>query len=173
MRHAEGSIVMLCVNCYAHELNEVPVENYVYNECGLFNVVLRDMTVRACPFCDCRHVAVPNELALKDTIARELSVKMGRLTGSEVDYLFRYTGYHEIDIAEMIDRKASTVKGWRHGNIRMTEDDEMRFRLVMLQRFKIKGCNVVAATMSRKKPSVMYFRMNAKREWIRLLARQD
>ncbi len=47
---------MLCVNCYAYELNEIQVDYYVYNECGLFNVVLRDMTVRSCPYCNCGHV---------------------------------------------------------------------------------------------------------------------
>jgi hypothetical protein len=154
-------------------MNEMPIENYVYNECGLFNIVLRDMIVRECPYCDCKHVVVPNELALKDRIARELTVKLGRLTNCEVDYLIRYTGYHEMDIAEMICRKTSTVKGWRYGTVRMTDDDEMLFRLVMLQRFKIKDYNVFAVTLSKKKPSVMFFRMNEKREWIRLIVQRD
>jgi len=112
-------------------------------------------------------------MGLKEKIARELAVKPGRLTRDEVDYLIKFTGYHEIDIAEMICRKTSTVKGWRQGTIAMTEDDEMLFRLVMLQRFKIKNCNVMAATLSKKKASVMFFRMNEKSEWIRLFARRD
>ena len=164
---------MLCINCYAYQLVDIPVENYCYNECGLFNIVLRGMAVKACPYCDCKHVAVPNELDLRDKIARELTVKPGRLTKGEVDYLMRYTGYHEIDIAEMINHKASTVKGWRQGAKRMTEEDEMLFRLVMLQRFKIRNCNVIAATLSKKKSSVMFFRMDERREWRRLFARYD
>jgi len=66
-------------------------------------------------------------------------------------------GYHEIDIAEMLDRKASAMKGWRQGTTRMSEDGEIRFRLVMLQRFKIKDCTMIAATSYRKKSAVICF----------------
>lgn len=164
---------MLCVNCYAYELIEIPVEIYRYNECGLFNVILMGLTVKACPNCDRKHVAVPNELGLKGVIAKTLTVKPGRLITGEVDYLLRYSGYDEIDVAEMINHKASTVKGWRQGTISMTEANEILFRLVMLQRFKIKNCNVIAATLSKKKTSAMFFRLNEKRDWIRLFTRWD
>lgn len=156
---------MDCFNCYFFQLNEIIVDDYIYPDCQLPNIVLEKITFRVCPYCDARSPVIENRLDLHQTIAAELLNKNGKLNFKEIAFLLKLSGYHEVDIAPMMYCNVSTVIDWETGRAVMSELQEQFFRALMASKFKKSK-----RTFNRKYPpefsqSVIILFLNKDREW--------
>jgi len=156
---------MDCFNCYFFELNEIIVDDYIYPDCQLPNIVLNKITFRVCPNCDARSAIIDNRLDLHQTIAMELVNKKGKLTNREISFLLKLSGYHEVDIAPMMSCNVSTVKNWEFGQAEMSVIQEQFFRSLMASRLKKKNCTIERKILAEDAPAVIILFMNENGEW--------
>ncbi len=156
---------MYCFNCYLFELDEIVVDDYIYYDCELPNIVLRKIKLLVCPFCHAEFAAIENRMALHQSIATELVNKRGKLTNKEITFLLRLSGYYEVDIAPMMSCGASTVNNWEMGHLRMSDVQEKYFRSLMAYKLKKRNSVVEDTTAAKFSSSIIFLHMNERGEW--------
>jgi DNA-binding transcriptional regulator YiaG len=157
--------MMYCFNCYAFQLNEIVVDDYIYSECYLPNIVLKKIKLRVCPYCHAVSAAIDNRTDLHQTIAVELVNKRRKLTSKEISFLLKLSGYHELDIAPMMNCRVSTVKNWEIGHAEMSETQEKFFRFLMANKLKKKNCITKGTILSKDSSRLIFLYMNERGEW--------
>lgn len=90
-------------------------ENYLYEECGLSNVVLRSVNVWRCTSCEQVCVEIPRLEELHQGIAEVLLQKPERLSGQEIRYLRTHIGWSGRRFATQMRVKPETVSRWEAG----------------------------------------------------------
>ena len=156
---------MDCFNCYFFQLNEIIVDDYIYPDCQLPNIVLNKITFRVCPNCDARSAVIDNRLDLHQKISTELVNKKGKLTFKEISFFLKLSGYHEVDIVPMMCCDVSTVKDWETGKAVMSEIQENFFRSLMASKFKKSNRTFARKYSEEDNPSVIILFLNKNREW--------
>ena len=107
-------------------------ENYIYNECGLDNVVLKDLERTECLECGDRQVLLPNCEGLHTLIARHLALKPVLLTGREIRFLRTYLRYSGADYARKVGVSPETVSRWENEKLEMGWANELVLRMSVL-----------------------------------------
>ena len=156
---------MDCFNCCLIQLNEIIVDDYIYSDCQLPNIVLNKIKFRICPYCGARYAVIENMMDLHQTIALELVNKKAKLTNREISFLLKLSGYHEVDIAPMMNCNVSTVNEWEIGQAEMSEIQEQFFRSLMASKLKKMNCNIERKFLAENTASVIILHMNENGEW--------
>jgi len=131
---------MKCFECAA-ELKVVR-ENRRYKECGLPNVVLRNIEVRRCPRCGAEDVVIPRLEDLHRLLAAVLLRKPGRLASPEVRFLRKSLGWSAEGFAGHMGVARETVSRWENGHEQMSPVAERLLRLAVAHETPVQGYHV-------------------------------
>ena len=102
---------MICPDCRTGKLEEKR-ESIRYDESGLSNVVLKEVSVRCCPECGHRLVSIPDMAGLHRCIAVTLVNKQERLTRPEITFLRKSLGWSKADCARKLHVRPEQVSRW-------------------------------------------------------------
>lgn len=91
MKAQNSNELCTCYECRGSALGRR--ENYAYSECGLQNVVLKDVLVYRCARCGSSHVEIPNMDGLHRTLALAVLCKATLLSSEEIRFLRRVAGF--------------------------------------------------------------------------------
>ena len=106
-----------CTTCRQEMVSAI--EDYVYDESALSDVVLGGIEVRRCTNgkCELRGVAVPvipNIEGLHAALARAIIEQPARLSGDEVRFLRTHLGLRGVDFARVMGVAKETVSRWEN-----------------------------------------------------------
>jgi len=106
--------------------------NYVYDECGLDNVILADL-----PVCvdDAGEdvVTIRNINQLHRVLMIEVARKDGGLTPKEIRFLRSEIGRSQAELAELVGRDGQTVGRWERGETPVDRASEIVIRCKALE----------------------------------------
>ena len=118
---------MKCQKCGATLVSErTTIEKpYRFVESGLSNIYLAGVTLHHCASCREYDVEIPKLGSLMDVIAGTLLRKSGLLTGQELRYLRKHTGFQAQELAALLrinPAHLSRVENGRYKNLGETGD---------------------------------------------------
>jgi DNA-binding transcriptional regulator YiaG len=90
-------------------------ENYAYSECGLKNVVLKNVMVYRCAICGTESADIPNMDGLHRLIALRILHKRSLLSGEEIRFLRSLAGLTATKLAEHLCVTKTAVSRWENG----------------------------------------------------------
>lgn len=108
-------------------------EAYRYGECGLPNVILRDIEVHECDGCGEQIVSIPRMAELHRVLALAVAKQRARLSGAEIRFLRKHLGLSGADFARTIGVEASTVSRWENEKERMGTIAERLLRILVVR----------------------------------------
>ena len=127
---------MKCRVCEKSELIERQ-EDYHYCECGMDNVMIMGITVRACPSCGSVMPVIPNIEGLHDAIANVIIKKDGSLTPPEIVFLRKSLGWSGSIFAKNMNCDKAQISKWEHGAVKMSKPYELLLREIVAAGKKI------------------------------------
>jgi putative transcriptional regulator len=113
MKHTEETAERVCYDCRGTVRGHR--KNYLYTECGLKHVVLKDVMVFQCKRCGSESVEIPNMDGLHRTIALSLLRKTSLLSGDEIRFLRKVSGYTGTELAKNLGVTKVAVSRWENG----------------------------------------------------------
>jgi len=87
-----------------------------YVECGLSDVVLHGVSVRACRSCEAEEVAIPNIADLHRCIAALLVARKSALAAAELRFLRQFLGHSSKDFAKTLGVAPETLSRWENAS---------------------------------------------------------
>lgn len=108
----DTSLSTACSRCNHIALKIVDREFYLYEDCGLPNVVLSGLTVDRCQACSSETVSIPRIPDLQRELARAVLLKPAALTGREFRFLRTATGFLTTPFAEELGVATQTIQAW-------------------------------------------------------------
>lgn len=99
---------MICPDCKKDEMKKGK-ETIRYEECGLPNVVLKDILLRRCSNCGNQLVSIPNLAGLHRCIAVALVNKPERLIPAEIGFLRKTLRWSKADFARKLHVRPEQV----------------------------------------------------------------
>lgn len=111
-------------------------ENYRYLECGLKNVVLRDILVFRCDHCGAVVPEITDASLLHSLIGMRILFRDGRLCGEEVRFLRKLVGYTATALAELAGTSKSVVSRWEHKTT-FGENTDRLLRLIFFNKMLV------------------------------------
>jgi putative zinc finger/helix-turn-helix YgiT family protein len=150
---------MKCTECRHAEM-AVSRENIRYEECGLPNVVLKDIEVKRCSECGITLVSIPALAGLHKSIATHLVQQSERLSPSEICFLRKYMGWSKTDFARKLHVRTEQVSRWEseHKPVPMNKQSELLLRSLVALGNKIDdyGEKMEKLTLEyQKQPSIL------------------
>ena len=109
-------------------------KDYRFAECGLNNVLLRDVEVVVCAKCRSQWPRIPNHDDLMRTIAVALIDKPFELAGDEVRFLRKYLGQGSAAFARMLGIDRSHLSRIENGAMEISRQTDRLVRTVALIR---------------------------------------
>jgi putative zinc finger/helix-turn-helix YgiT family protein len=91
-------------------------ENYAYSECGLKNIVLKDVMVYRCRTCGMESVDIPNMDGLHRSIALTVLCKGSMVNGDEIRFLRKVVGLSATALAKNLGVTKVAVSRWENGS---------------------------------------------------------
>lgn len=109
--------------------------DYRYDECGLDNVILKDLPV--CMADDGEEtVTIRNVNLLHKTLAAAVAAKPTGLVGKEIKFLRTEMEMTQAELGSMVGRDAQTVGRWERGETAIEQAHEMILRAAALEHTK-------------------------------------
>lgn len=124
---------MKCIHC-ATQMKKRTID-YSYDECGLKNVLLKNVEQYFCPNCHEEGVLIRNMGGLHNLIATTVASQSARLLPEEVRLLRTHLGFSGVDFARAIDVAPETVSRWETGKEKISLSLERFLRTLVLYRF--------------------------------------
>lgn len=125
---------MKCQNCESSRELKKEKRDLKYTECGLSNIVLVNATVFKCSNCSEEYYDYGNINELHKLIAGALISQASILTGPEIRFLRKHTGYSKDYFAEVLGVQERTVYRWEKGeNITPQVDKAIRMAIALTQ----------------------------------------
>lgn len=121
---------MKCLNC--NIVMKKKTTNYSYIDCGLKNVVLKNVDVCVCEECGEEEIMIPNMEHLHQTIAIVVAKQEPRLLPDEIRFLRSHLGFSGVEYAKAIDVTPETVSRWENGKEPMSLSQERFLRFMIL-----------------------------------------
>lgn len=115
--------------------------DYRYDECGLDNVVLKDLPVCLDDDGD-EVVTIPNVNLLHKTLVAQVAGKTTGLLPKEIRFLRTEMGVTQAQLGDMVGRDAQTVGRWERGETQIEKAHEMILRAAALEH-----CEMAVASM--------------------------
>jgi DNA-binding transcriptional regulator YiaG len=129
MEDMNEAVVQKCYECDG--TMEGRRENYRYTECGLDSVTLVDVLVFHCK-CGAIVPEIPGVAKLHENIAIDLLRKRSLLSGEEVRFLRKMTGYTATKLASVMAITKETVSRWENGKTEIGKESDRLLRFVCL-----------------------------------------
>src|ERR1039457_2458373 len=89
-------------------------QNYAYSECGLKNVVLKNVMVYRCDRCGSQSVDIPNMDGLHRHLALGILCKSSLLSGEEIKFLRGVAGLSATQLAKNLCVTKNAVSRWEN-----------------------------------------------------------
>lgn len=124
---------MRCIDC-GFEMKKKIID-YNYDECGLKNVLLKNMEYHSCPNCPQEGALIPSVGELHNLIATTVASQPSRLIPEEIRLLRTHLGFSGVDFARAIDVAPETVSRWETGKEKISLSLERFLRTLVLYRF--------------------------------------
>jgi putative zinc finger/helix-turn-helix YgiT family protein len=104
-------------SCYeCHGATTGRRENYNYSECGLKNVVLKEVLVHRCSRCGAARVEIPNMDGLHRTIALMIIEKPSGLSCDEIRFLRTVAGLTATKFAKALGVTKNALSRWENNH---------------------------------------------------------
>lgn len=124
---------MKCPQCSAKM--EKTSGDYRYTDCGLKNIVLKNIDILLCPKCDEEEIVIPNMEQLHNLIALVTASQPSRLLHEEIRFLRSHLGFSGVDFARAIDVTPESISRWETGKEKMSLSMERFLRILILYHF--------------------------------------
>jgi DNA-binding transcriptional regulator YiaG len=125
--------------------------DYRYDECGLDNVILKDMPV--CTADDGEEVVtIRNVNLLHKILAAQVAAKPTGLVGKEIKFLRTEMEMTQAELGSMVGRDAQTVGRWERGETAIEQAHEMILRAAAMEHTK-QECMSMAELAQKSVPS--------------------
>lgn len=109
-----------------------------YKGVGLDNIVLLNVDVEICPKCDTKTPLLQNVAKLHNAIGVAIALQMTHLSGSDIRYLRRSSGFNVGDWAKRLNVAEGTYSKWENGHRPITPQADklarINFLMVLKQR---------------------------------------
>ena len=130
---------MICPDCKKDEMAQGK-ETIRYEECGLPNVVLKDILLRSCANCGNKLVSIPNLAGLHRCIAVVFVNKPERLAPAEIGFLRKSLGWSKADFARKLHVRPEQVSRWESSKspVPMQVQSELLLRSLVAMGQKIE-----------------------------------
>ena len=130
---------MKCTECRQVEM-VISKESIRYEECGLPNIVLKNVEVKRCPECGNSLVSIPALAGLHKSIATHLVQQSERLTAPEIRFLRKYLGWSKTDFARKLHVRPEQVSRWESDSksMPMNKQSELLLRSLVALGNKIE-----------------------------------
>lgn len=112
---------------------EGKIENYKYLECGLKSVTLEGILVFHCAKCGAIVPEITNARELHVLIALGVLTKDSLLTGDEVRFLRKFSGYSGSELAQLAGTSKSVVSRWEN-RLKLGAKSDRLLRLIFFQK---------------------------------------
>jgi putative zinc finger/helix-turn-helix YgiT family protein len=134
-------------------------QNYPYTECGLQNIVLKNITVYRCPSCGSQIPEIVAMAALHRCIMMSVLRKNTLLDGEEIKFLRKMAGLKAAELAKLMSTTPSTLSKWENNARPIGKSFDRVLRLIcysgMLERLlKLRDADLInqTAQAARKSP---------------------
>ena len=121
MKTYNDELVRTCYECRGPASGRR--ENYNYSECGLKNVVLKEVVVYRCTRCGAARVEIPNMDGLHRTIALMVIEKTSILSSDEVRFLRTVAGFTATRFAKALGVTKTALSRWENNQRIGTQSD--------------------------------------------------
>lgn len=163
---------MVCPDCRQGEMAEAR-EAVRYDESGLMNLVLKDITVRRCTECGNRLVSIPDLAGLHRCIAVNLVNKPERLSRPEITFLRKSLGWSKADCARKLHVRPEQVSRWESdvSSVPMQIQNELLLRALVALGQQVENYSDFleeVAVVDSERPK-MYAMRHARNGWEALL----
>ncbi len=129
MRKQKGNdMTRTCYECKAPL--SVRRKNYQYTQCGLPNVVLRNIIVEECRECGTEHPNIPAIAGLHRTIMILLLKKETLLTGEEIRFLRKMANLTGVELAKLMGVTSTQISKWENNNRPISATSDRVLRLI-------------------------------------------
>ena len=105
-------------------------QRYQYNESGLDNVYLENLTVEVCKKCKATSPRLRRIRQLHETIGRAVALQPTPLIGADVRYLRKHLGYKAREWATLLRIDAATLSRWEADGRAIGLQSDLLIRLV-------------------------------------------
>lgn len=127
-----------CDACLMGEEGTQRVGDWKFDYQGVV-VLLRGVTISACPECQGESVDIPNLAGLHRVIAEAIAKKRAALTGPEFRFLRKHLGHSQKDLAKLIVQDNATISRWETGERSPDGSAERLVRLLVLNNVRAEG----------------------------------
>lgn len=101
--------------------------DYLYDECGLDNVILADLPIRTDDAGE-EVVTIENINQLHRVLVGAIAVKEGGLTPKEIRFLRSEMGMSQAELAKLVGKDGQTVGRWERGETEIDQASEIVVR---------------------------------------------
>lgn len=148
-------------------------KNYKYTQCGLQNVVLKDITVYECDSCGTVQPEIVAMSELHRLIMLAILQKESLLSGEEIRFLRKVAGLTASEMARLMGVTSTQISKWENGARRISATSDRVLRLIcyagMLEKVvKDRGGLVDATAMAAKKVESLDIR-----SWLKSIEKQQ
>lgn len=112
------------------------MQDYQYTECGLDNIILRNMDVITDDAGESVY-SIPNVIGLHKVIAHCIITRSHGISPAELRFLRTEMGLTQAELAEIVKKDHQTVGRWERAECSLDQNAEMVIRLVAAERLKI------------------------------------
>jgi putative transcriptional regulator len=143
---------------------------YKYDESGLPNVTLLNVTIRKCAHCGEEAVEIPAISQLHEVLATAIVRKESELTSDEFRFLRKYLGYSSADFAKLIDVQPETISRWETGAKPISSLADRLIRMLIVKEKRVENYPVdvlakIKAMPEAPRPQLRFSR--GKQGWAR------
>jgi putative zinc finger/helix-turn-helix YgiT family protein len=122
--------------CYECEGRlRVRQKNYKYKECGLQNVVLKDITVYECESCGAEQPEIPAMASLHRNIMLAVLKKESLLTGEEIRFLRKMAALTASEMSRLMGVTPTQVSKWENNARKISAPSDRVLRLICYSGF--------------------------------------
>ena len=121
---------MRCTNC--GKRMKKTVKDYHYTECGLDNVILKDLTMYVCT-CGEEGPLIPHVNELHKVIALLITKITAPLEGQEIKFLRKEMGLKAKELANILDVSPITISRWETGQADIGSANDRLLRLLFIR----------------------------------------
>lgn len=106
--------------------------DYNYNECGLDNVILKDLDALINNAGD-QVVRIPAINALHKVLLEAVAVKEGGLNGKEIRFIRTELGLTQSELAKLLGKDGQTIGRWERGENPIEQSADTLVRIMAIQ----------------------------------------
>lgn len=133
----------------------MPFKDYHYTECGLDNVVIRNVSFRSEDHDGEQVVHIPAIGMLHKAIAQGRVNQPGTLTGPEIRFLRTEMGMTQSELAELVHRDTQSVGRWERNETALEPPIDILVRQLAAERLELELENTFTSLSQLAQPKAV------------------